>query len=339
MMQLPGTQRGFSLIELMVAFTISLILLAGVVQIYISSKNTYVVQDGLSRTQENMRFSFEIMSNDIRMVGFSGCGNFNAGPSGLILNNIVNPPTDAKFEFDDPIGGLNNVGSISYGAISVVPGTDVLIARSASPSSANLVGMLDARNANIQLADNSLGLQAGDILFITDCENADIFRATNVSEGAAKTTIAHSNAGNVDNKLSKAYMTDAQILRYQEHTYFVGDTGRTDLAGDPITALFRQTVNGVEELVEGVEDIQITYGVNTDLDTRNSADTYLDADAIGATQWRNVVSARIAVLLNTVEAVGAGQQQYTFQGVTTTPTDRRLRRSYTTTIALRNRTL
>ncbi|MEN8762921.1 MAG: prepilin-type N-terminal cleavage/methylation domain-containing protein, partial [Thiogranum sp.] len=48
---------GFSMVELMVAMTISLLLMAGVVQIFGSSKASYVMQEGTSRLQENARFT------------------------------------------------------------------------------------------------------------------------------------------------------------------------------------------------------------------------------------------------------------------------------------------
>ena len=66
-----ATQGGFSLIELMVAITISLILLAGVSQVFLSSKTSYNLQDGMGRLQENARFALDIMSSSIGQGGYA----------------------------------------------------------------------------------------------------------------------------------------------------------------------------------------------------------------------------------------------------------------------------
>ncbi len=63
-------QTGVSLIELMVSMVISLILILGVVSIYVTSKRSYSLQDGVSRAQENVRFSMDILLHDLRMAGY-----------------------------------------------------------------------------------------------------------------------------------------------------------------------------------------------------------------------------------------------------------------------------
>ena len=63
-------QKGFTIVEIMVALTISLVLLAGVFQIYISSKESFRVQNELARLQENQRIAVEFLQRDIRQAGF-----------------------------------------------------------------------------------------------------------------------------------------------------------------------------------------------------------------------------------------------------------------------------
>jgi type IV pilus assembly protein PilW len=63
-------QRGFSLVEILVALTISMLLLGGVLQIFLSSKQAYRVQDSLSRVQENGRFAVDYLGRYIRLAGY-----------------------------------------------------------------------------------------------------------------------------------------------------------------------------------------------------------------------------------------------------------------------------
>ena len=70
MIGINARQRGISLVEIMVALLLSLFLMGGVIQIYLSSKQTYRTQEGNSRLQENGRFAMEILSRQIRMAGY-----------------------------------------------------------------------------------------------------------------------------------------------------------------------------------------------------------------------------------------------------------------------------
>jgi type IV pilus assembly protein PilW len=55
-------QRGVSLVELMVSITIGLILMAGVLSIFMSSKVTYFANEKTARLQENGRVALDLIS-------------------------------------------------------------------------------------------------------------------------------------------------------------------------------------------------------------------------------------------------------------------------------------
>ena len=72
MPKLHKQQTGLSLIELMVAMVLSLLLILGVLQIFLSSKNTYTTNQGLSELQESGRFALDLMARDIRNASYKG---------------------------------------------------------------------------------------------------------------------------------------------------------------------------------------------------------------------------------------------------------------------------
>lgn len=134
------------------------------------------------------------------------------------------------------------------------------------------------------------------------------------------------------------------------------------LASDPSSRIFykingstlQQDTNGQNNgLIEGIEDMQILYGVDTDDDDDGntntsapdgpanyyvSANNIPDLDANGAPDWFRVISIRISLLAATLDDNLAAQPlSYTYNGVTTTPADRRIRRVFNTTVAVRNR--
>jgi type IV pilus assembly protein PilW len=67
-------QRGISLVEIMIALVLSLFLSAGVIQVYLASKQSYRAQEGYSRLQENGRYALETMTRFIRLAGYKSYG-------------------------------------------------------------------------------------------------------------------------------------------------------------------------------------------------------------------------------------------------------------------------
>lgn len=318
-------QQGLALVELMIGLTLSLFLLGGVIQVFVASKQAYRSNEALSRVQESGRFAIEFLANDLRMTGYQGCANLES----IVPNIIANPPV--TFSNGNALRGVNDVAAgTTVGGRTVVAGTDTVTTRFADPADARLTGNMTADNANIQVTRNPSAWQAGDALFITDCETADIFRATSVSQG--NVTIAHANNVNTTNRLSKAYGADAMVMSFREHTYYVSDTGRVTPTGNPILALYRDT----QELVEGVRSMQVLYGVDTDNDY--DADNYVTANAVAVADWPRVMAARICVVTENPEAnVATGALTLPCNGVDVPILNNRLGQVFTTTVGLRNR--
>jgi len=67
------SNRGFGLIEMLIALAIGLIIVLGVVQTFLAAKNTYVSQNTAAAMQEDARFVLSKMIQELRMVGMFGC--------------------------------------------------------------------------------------------------------------------------------------------------------------------------------------------------------------------------------------------------------------------------
>jgi type IV pilus assembly protein PilW len=99
------------------------------------------------------------------------------------------------------------------------------------------------------------------------------------------------------------------------------------------------------ELVEGVENMQILYGVDTDMTVLKPngdgvANYYTKGTAANfpaAADWAKVVSVRVSLLLQTEDNIASQALPYTYNGATVAATDRRIRRVFNSTFALRNR--
>jgi type IV pilus assembly protein PilW len=92
-------RKGITLIELLVALSVSGILVAGVYKTFISQQHTYTVQDQLVDMQQNVRLAINRMTRELRMAGFGGGGVdgwtstdfFKHGAIYGSYTNVVNP--------------------------------------------------------------------------------------------------------------------------------------------------------------------------------------------------------------------------------------------------------
>jgi type IV pilus assembly protein PilW len=329
----PAPQGGFRLIELMIALVIGLILLAGVLELFLGSKQTYRTQEALGRVQQESRFALDTLSRELRMIGYQGCASSATLTPNVIADNdgdgvadlIVSPDTLLD-GFDDGIGWNNPT------AIPRVAGSDVIRFRYGDGNSARLSGNMASDNANVQLTHNPDTLQAADVLMITDCLNADIFAATAVSQasGSSVVTVAHATNRNLDNRLSKSYGTDALVMKVRRHSYFIGRE-------NGVPGLYRiDSDDNPLRLVEGVEGMRLLYGENTDGGNRRQASRYQSAGQVN--DWSRVVALRVALLLRTDSAVAREPQPYQYRYFAdAAPADRFLRRELVISVNLRNR--
>ena len=65
--------RGFSLVELLIAMALGLMLTLGVLDVFLATKESFVLQQRSAAMQENARFLLSRMAQDIRQAGQLGC--------------------------------------------------------------------------------------------------------------------------------------------------------------------------------------------------------------------------------------------------------------------------
>lgn len=305
-------QGGLTLVEILVALVVSLILIAGVVQIFVGTRQTYRFQDALARVQENGRYAAEVISRDARLAGYAGCTSL------ISVTPRVIAPIAVAYSRDNYINEVPAGGAV----LGEVAGTDVLTLRMLSPNATRLAVDMGSAADVVSLDANPDGLALNDIVGIADCNNVDLFRVNGV--GAAPDLTPHA-------ALTKAYLAGTVVSRFREVSYFI----RAGASGEP--ALWRRELGVVpaeQELVDGVEDLWIRYGV--DLDNNGAPDAYVDGAAVA--DWGLVRSLRISLLLvSNEDNVTGGPQPVNFRGVAVAVGDNRYRQVLTTTVGLRNR--
>ena len=71
--------HGFSLVELLVAMAITAVVMTAVYRMYISQKDSYVLQEQVAEMQQNGRTAKYVMTREIRMVGYDPTGSNKFG--------------------------------------------------------------------------------------------------------------------------------------------------------------------------------------------------------------------------------------------------------------------
>lgn len=360
--EIPAVQKGVSLVELLVALALSATLILGIFTVYMDSNQTSRMSTSLARIQESARVSLDILSRDIRMAGFIGCLDPGKADSVRVIAN--NPPVNILNSMQDAIRAWEVTGS-GWAAGTELPdsiktaarvGSDVIAIQRGDIVDVRVTGNnISGGNANIQVAGTDVDqFEQSDMVLIADCESGDLFR---ISSTPGSNTWAHANNVNSDNRLSQAYNEEARVMRFSSTFYYVADTNRDDGLGNDIYALFRARNNlvnetdaefHVDELVEGVESIQVELGERLGQGGPTNNIRYVKADVANLDRTK-VEAARIGLLVSDAERVRDDNDtaSYELPGELITPSsgngavkhaeDRRLRRSFTSTIALRNR--
>lgn len=296
---------GFSLVELMVSITIGLIILAAVSTLFVSSKKTYSTQDRLSRLQENARFAMHYLARDARMAGYFGCLDESTDVNSTLNAGYMYGPTSGGMI---AIEGLENASGNWYpSAVASVPsqiktGTDAVTIRMSADPASTPITLTKASPPTSAVFDvsSTMGINDGDVIMIGDCASADLVQVTQTPSGLK---IQHNTGdndpppGNANKPLSKQYKNNAQIYKFIARAYYVREN-----AGVP-TLYMQENSGAAQPLVEGVEDLQILYGKDTDATPDGIPNVYLKAGEAGlvtTSDWSRVKSVRIGMLVRTL---------------------------------------
>ena len=67
----PESDRGFTLVELMIAMAIGLVVLGAMYGIFTMHNKTFGTQEQIAEMQQNARATMDMMTREIRMAGYN----------------------------------------------------------------------------------------------------------------------------------------------------------------------------------------------------------------------------------------------------------------------------
>lgn len=318
-MRPPGRHRlrGFSIVELMVAVTLGLVLLAGLASVFINSKQGYRIQESSGRLQENARFAMDYLAQGIRQADFwGGVSGTNIADPGTLASTTASACASAWFyNFRIPLQGWDGGGSSPLSGCTTtayIANSDVFVVR---------------------YADAIPGATASAYL-------RTLVGTSAVLSSSNTATPANARDLNGDGALDE---TDSVFTYpYTARVFFLGRF--TSPGGAAVPTLYVRDLNtgmAGQPLVEGIEQMKLQYGLDTNED--DLADRYMAAaDVTSASLWGAVVSVRVNLVVRG-DALDGFTDTNTYPmggGYTYTPAaaDQRLqRRLFVRDVQVRNR--
>lgn len=295
-------QRGYTLIELMISLLLGLVLISGFGSLFIQTQKNYTVQRSLSYLMEDGRYILEVLSRELRRTSS--------------LKSPLDAYGRANLVFTDDADVLGSTMSFSAG--DYIRGEYNAAGFGAAADQPYNVNRLTIR---YQLNDDT-ELSAND----PSSDNSPCTRSIHLNNGEDPATQVH---------VVTLYFyvavdsTDVPVL------YCVAKRQQINTVATPVTVV-STTTSSAEPLISNVQQLLVTYGIDTDAD--NAANYYVSATDV--TNWQQVVAVKLSVVLRSEDDnLTTSPVNYSLDSTTYTPTDKRLYRVFSTTIAFRNKVL
>ena len=321
-----SSQSGIGLIELLVSMLIGLFIMGGVLQLFSTSSQNAVAVSGSSRIQENVRFAFLRIADDISQSGNLGCISSSVAIADFSNNNPVSSQVITlggdPFSFLAPIrisdAPASEDGTGATPANGRAPGTDefsIGYIDNAVRLDVNAVGASDVTVTPAALVDASIDVN--DIVSVSNCYQAAIFAVTALDNSTG--VISHVAA--FDKEISSSFKPNDGTVNVVSPFYLYGgktgayeySIGKSAAAADCIRgatpqnpalgqancALFRTDARtgARQELAQGIHDIQVDYGWT------DNAGNLLFANAPTTAQLELVDRMRVTMRFNSIDNV------------------------------------
>lgn len=341
-------QSGLSIIEIMVALTLSLILTLGLVHIFTSNSQSFRMAEASARIQESGRMALGMVAREVRNADYWGCLSSDVSLPDNMLNN------DAAFDVDALLRGLDAENGTGP------DGSDVLYLGGVEGGARAKVPFAPGAGTATLAVDHVDGddpLVVGEILVVSSCKSGDLFQVTGVGVGQVEFQQGGTHSpGNMTETLGFDYNQDPAgggIFRPRQQRFYLADTadGRRELVTDGVhvgAGAGTGTFSAPSALLSEVMDFQVQFGIDSTGNGRvNAWEDPVGLTVPGQNQADQAIAIRMSFLIRSDrDGLTDGSQSYCFPGwldcegdasLLTTATDTFLYRVYTTTASLRNR--
>lgn len=295
--------QGFTIIEILVTLVISAILLGGTINVLINNFNLSRANDRYARINENTLIAANFLTQELNNAGYTGCPQkvnavANTGNPGDLLHL-----TDFVVTKDQilSVDGYDNASQLwsRYGSsqlqANIVNGTDAITIRTLLENGTPLLSDMDNRNSPLNVNLLEIPINIGELMAVYDCRQLDITQVTDVDQ--VNNNISHiglTKAFTANDSTTTIMGDAARVSRFNAVRFYIGQDANGQ-AGLWREVLPGNTAESRQELIKGVEDMQILYGIAS---SGLTPDAYLTASQMTTeNHWDNLVSIKFALLV------------------------------------------
>lgn len=277
-------QSGLTLVELMIASSLSIAILGGMLHLMEGTRYTSRLNDSLSSIHLTGHYGLDLMRTSLKYRGFEGCkrpvsvdprqedfidweegAEYTTNVSTSFVINDVARDSLRGFEVDESGGWSPSVPPDLQplqegGNPQPIPNSDVVSVYYVTRQSVRPSVDMASLDENIRISDNSMSFSKGDTVFIGDCTRSNLFTITNMPGSNFPISLEHADSSNATEELTYLFNTTSDVRIAYVDTFYVGDTGRKTENNDPVYALYRYRNGESVEIIEGVENLQVMYG-------------------------------------------------------------------------------
>jgi len=323
-------QSGISLIEILVSLLLGMFLSAGIVVTYLESKRNYATEEEMARIQENGRYTLNLLKRELMLAGFFG-GYLSPEEIAVSSVNSDCASTDWALNASNAIELTNNHDSNSAPvtnvgtSLSCLTGTEIQ-ANTDVLSIKRTAGEPSLRNG--VLADN----------YTASADQKWYLRIVDFGETLDWNKLAASDLQDPNGPAAPG----VNVSYWEAYSKVFYIRNYSDDPADGIPTLCVQSLEGddmtAQCLVEGIEEMQLEFGIDTDLD--GVANIYTAAPS--SADMGNAVVARIYLLVRSIDTQAGYTNTKNYrlgQRTVAARNDGYLRRVFSTTVNIRNASL
>jgi type IV pilus assembly protein PilW len=288
--------------------------MGGAVSIFMGSKETFVLEENISRVQENYRYLADRMTKDLSLVGYTGCPLPYDDNSSTVDNRLE-------------VGGERDVIDGTEGGSATAPDSLTISYARAVNSAKVLAGYATTTKAPINISTDSYLYKALEAnfaedeadrvaipLLVTNCDGGDIFVTTGLdahdeadenSPPAGTAGLQHKtgvDVGGISNAEESFRVIYGDIDRSTARVYFTEEVTYeicTDTTGETGLCVTRADGNR-EMLMPDVSNFQVEYGLDGDSLEDGNADRYVDWPGTASIPDITSVKVTLTMVLNQV---------------------------------------
>ena len=258
--------RGFSVVELMVALTIGLIIVAAMLQNLAVSSGSNRTNARVAEFQSNGRFATDFLRREIQHAGFAG----------VSWTNLTQLGTTGAINDGCGVGFAANIAQPIWGANDSNPYSGTCI------PDANYAGgdILVLRRADLDTIPTTATLAANILYFRSEYLQGSVY-------------VGPTRPANLQTPVAD-YLLHADV-------YYISKWTNSPSESPQVPALYRMTLGPgptmtAQLVASNIENMQVQYGVNTAAGMQ-----FYNASDVPAALWANVVAVRLWLLARSTD--------------------------------------